>query len=80
MAAFMPAGYTRTLMPAYVERSSDPLLPLWSYTAVAWHKGKICGAAKLVAKNPKADPELHSPEQDKRLIKLVEQRLKHGAG
>jgi pyruvate-formate lyase-activating enzyme len=76
VAAFMPAGYTRTLMPAYVERSPDPLLPLWSYTAVAWHKGKICGAAKLVAKNPKADPELHSPEQDKKLIKLVEQRLK----
>lgn len=77
VAAFMPAGYTRTLMPAYVERFSDPLLPLWSYTAVAWHRGKICGAAKLVAKNPKADPELHSPEQDKRLIKLVEQRLKN---
>jgi pyruvate-formate lyase-activating enzyme len=77
VAAFMPAGYTRTLMPAYVERSSDPLLPLWSYTAVAWHKGKICGAARLVAKNPKADPELHSPEQDKKLIKLVEQRLKN---
>ncbi|HAD82144.1 MAG: hypothetical protein A2509_00950 [Candidatus Edwardsbacteria bacterium RIFOXYD12_FULL_50_11] len=76
VAAFMPAGYTRTLMPAYLERSSDPLLPLWSYTAVAWHKGKICGAARLVAKNPKADPELHSPEQDKKLIKLVEQRLK----
>jgi pyruvate-formate lyase-activating enzyme len=77
VAAFMPAGYTRTLMPAYVERTSDPLLPLWSYTAVAWHKGRICGAAKLVARNPKADPELHSPEQDKRLIKLVEQRLKN---
>ncbi|MDQ7797603.1 MAG: radical SAM protein [Candidatus Edwardsbacteria bacterium] len=76
VAAFMPAGYTRSLMPAYLERSSDPLLPLWSYTAVAWHKGKICGAARLVARNPKADPELHSPEQDKKLIKLVGQRLK----
>jgi MoaA/NifB/PqqE/SkfB family radical SAM enzyme len=29
-----------------------------------------------VAKNPKADPELHSPQQDNRLVKLVEQRLK----
>jgi len=77
VAAFMPAGYTRTLMPAYVERSYEPLLPLWSYTAVAWHQGKICGAAKLVAKNPKADPELHSPEQDRKLIGLVKARLKN---
>jgi pyruvate-formate lyase-activating enzyme len=77
VAAFMPAGYTRTLLPGYVERTAQPLLPLWSYTALAWHKGNICGAARLVAKNPKADPELHSPEQDKRLIELVRERLKH---
>lgn len=76
VAAFMPAGWTRTLMPGYVEKSEKPLLPLWSYTAVAWHRGRICGAAVRVARNPKADPELHSPEQDKQLVKLVEQQLK----
>jgi pyruvate-formate lyase-activating enzyme len=76
VAAFMPAGYTRTLMPAYLEKTETPFLPLWSYTAVAWHKGRICGAVRLVARNPKADPELHSEQQDKRLIKLVQQRLK----
>jgi pyruvate-formate lyase-activating enzyme len=76
VAAFMPAGYTRTLMPAYLEKTELPRLPLWSYTAVAWYKGRICGAARLVARNPKADPELHSEQQDKRLIKLVQQRLK----
>ncbi len=76
VAAFMPAGWTRTLMPGYVERAEIPVLPLWSYTAVAWHRGKICGAAVRVARNPKADPELHSPELDKQLIKLVERRIK----
>ncbi len=80
VAGFLPAGYTRTLLPAYVERSEKPLLPLWSYTALAWHKRKICGAAKLVARNPKADPELHSPEQDKRLAELVRERLKRETG
>ncbi|HTY08629.1 MAG TPA: radical SAM protein [Candidatus Edwardsbacteria bacterium] len=80
VAAFMPAGYTRTLLPGYVEKTAQPLLPLWSYTALAWHKGKICGAARLVAKNPKADPELHSVEQDRRLVKLVRERLKQEAG
>ena len=76
VAAFMPAGFTRTLLPAYVEKTEKTPLPLWSYTALAWHKGRICGAARLVAKNPKADPELHSPKQDVRLVKLVQQRLK----
>jgi pyruvate-formate lyase-activating enzyme len=76
VAAFMPAGWTRTLMPGYVEKSEKPLLPLWSYTAVAWHRGRICGAAVRVANNPKADPELHSPELDKQLIKLVKRRIK----
>ncbi|MRR08748.1 radical SAM protein, partial [bacterium] len=80
VAAFMPAGYTRTLLPAYVERDEKPLLPLWSYTALAWHKGRICGAAELVARNPKADPELHSPEQDKRLATLVGERLRREPG
>lgn len=77
VAAFMPAGYTRTLMPGYVERTEKPLLPLWSYTAVAWHKGQICGAAVRVAQNPKADPELHSAQLDKKLLKLVKQRVKN---
>ena len=76
VAAFMPAGYTRTLLPAYVEKTEKPLLPLWSYTAVAWHRGKICGAAVRVAKNPKADPELHSEAQDRDLVKLVKARLR----
>ena len=76
VAAFMPAGWTRTLMPGYVEKSENPLLPLWSYTAVAWHKGRICGTAVRVANNPKADPELHSPELDKQLFKLVERLIK----
>lgn len=76
VAAFMPAGWTRTLLPGYVEKTENPLLPLWSYTAVAWHSGKICGTAVRVAKNPKADPERHSPEQDMQLVKIVERRLK----
>ncbi|MCU0989302.1 MAG: radical SAM protein [Xanthomonadales bacterium] len=80
VAAFMPAGYTRTMLPAYVETTAKPLLPLWSYTALAWHRGKICGAARLVARNPKADPELHSPAQDRRLVKLVRERLERETG
>lgn len=59
VAAFLPPGYTRTYFPAYEEVQPDPLLPLWSYTAVAWYKDKFHAAAVRVAWMKKADPRLH---------------------
>jgi len=59
VSAFLPPGYTRTYLPAYEEVQPDPVLPLWSYTAVAWYKGKFHAAAVRVAWMKKADPKLH---------------------
>ncbi len=59
VAAFLPPGYTRTYFPAYEEMQRDPILPLWSYTAVAWYKGAFHAAAVRVAWMKKADPRLH---------------------
>lgn len=36
VAAFLPAGYTRTHLPAWMPGRSKTTLPLWAYTAVAW--------------------------------------------
>jgi pyruvate-formate lyase-activating enzyme len=36
VAAALPLGYTRLALPAYVERTSAPALPLYGYAAVAW--------------------------------------------
>lgn len=71
VAAFLPPGYTRTMLPAY-EPKKSPVLPLWSYTAVAWYKGKFYAAATLVAWHKKADPQLHD---DRRLVPLIKKRL-----
>ena len=45
VAAALPLGYTRTLLPAYVERPGAPPLPLYGYAAVAWDGGRIRVAA-----------------------------------
>jgi len=62
VSAFLPPGYTRTYLPAYEEFQPDPLLPLWSYTAVAWYKETFHAAAVQVAWMKKADPRLHDDD------------------
>jgi wyosine [tRNA(Phe)-imidazoG37] synthetase (radical SAM superfamily) len=80
VSAFLPPGYTRTYLPAYEEFKSDPLLPLWSYTAVAWYKGGFHAAAVRVAWMKKADPRLHDdevigPMVKKKLLEFPQNRL-----
>ncbi len=80
VSAFLPPGYTRTYLPAYEEFRSDPLLPLWSYTAVAWYKEDFYAAAVQVAWMKKADPRLHDddiigPIVKKKLAKYPKNRL-----
>lgn len=71
VAAFLPPGYTRTMLPAY-EQKKSVVLPLWSYTAIAWYKGRFYAAATLVAWHKKADPRLHN---DSKLIPLIKKRM-----
>jgi pyruvate-formate lyase-activating enzyme len=69
VSAFLPPGYTRTYLPAYEEFQPLPLLPLWSYTAVAWYKDCFYAAAVQVAWMKKADPGLHDDEVIAPLVK-----------
>ena len=45
VAAALPLGYTRTLLPAYEVRPDAPPLPLYGYAAVAWVDGALHAAA-----------------------------------
>ena len=45
VAALLPQGFTRTLLPAAVRQQKDVQLPLYGYAAVAWHQDKIYVAA-----------------------------------
>lgn len=71
VSAFLPPGYTRTYFPAYEEFQSEPILPLWSYTAVAWYKDDFYAAAVQVAWMKKADPKLHDDDVIGPLVKKM---------
>ncbi len=45
VAAALPLGYTRTLLPAFATRPGAPPLPLYGYAAVGWRDGGLCVAA-----------------------------------
>ncbi len=56
VAAMLPAGYTRTHLPAYRVREGAPPLPLYGYTAVAMRRGRFYAAAAKSDDNAKWDP------------------------
>lgn len=58
VGALLPQGYTRLYLPGYVKRDKQsPALPLFGYTAVAWHDGTFYVAAERTD-----DPEPWNPE------------------
>jgi pyruvate-formate lyase-activating enzyme len=56
VAAMLPAGYTRTRLPAYRVLEGAPPLPLYGYTAVAMRRGRFYAAAVKSDDNAKWDP------------------------
>jgi len=62
VAAALPLGYTRTLLPAYVERAGAPPLPLYGYAAVAWDGDRICVGAARTDELETWSPRAHAPK------------------
>jgi len=72
-AAFLPPGYTRTLLPATHYPAPATPLPLWGYTAVGWRRGQFVAAAVRV------DPIDHSEPRhydDRELLPKIEERMR----
>ena len=59
VAAFLPPGYTRTLLPAAAYSTPQPPLPLWSYTAVGWDGEAFVAAAVVAAASSQGRPLRH---------------------
>jgi pyruvate-formate lyase-activating enzyme len=51
VAAFLPPGYVRTLLPATQLKASAPTLPLWAYSSVGWKDGKFWATGLLIDSN-----------------------------
>jgi molybdenum cofactor biosynthesis enzyme MoaA len=73
VSAFLPPGYTRTLLPGVAKAEEAQTLPLWSYTAVGWTQGGFVAAAV------RTDPVDHSEiihYDDREVVAHVKSRLR----
>ena len=75
VAAILPVGYTRLLLPAYQRSSGAPVLPLFGYTAAAWGNGQIWVAAMQSDENSKWDPAKYNGKDLARRIAAVRKDL-----
>lgn len=57
VAAFLPPGFIRTLLPATELKSRAPTLPLWAYSAVGWKDGKFWATGIFIDRNTHWSPK-----------------------
>lgn len=56
VGVFIPPGFTRLYNPSYNEKSDNKPLPLFCYTACAFHKNKFFAAAMRIDREKRHDP------------------------
>ncbi len=69
VAAFLPPGYIRSLLPATQSTQKSPLLPLWAYSSVGWKDGQFWATGLLIDPNPHWNPKYF--QNDRLLAKRV---------
>jgi len=74
VAAFLPPGYIRTLLPATHLRPGDLTLPLWAYSSVGWREGRFWVSGLLIDPDPHWNPKYF--KNDRLLGKKVHTVLK----
>jgi pyruvate-formate lyase-activating enzyme len=74
VAAFLPPGYIRTLLPATQLGAKTQTLPLWAYSSVGWKDGRFWATGLLIDPNPHWNPKFF--KNDRLLIKRVQSVLK----
>ncbi len=66
VAAFLPPGYVRTLLPATRLKPKAPTLPLWAYSAVGWKDKRFWATGLFIDRNSHWNPKYFG---DDRLLK-----------
>jgi pyruvate-formate lyase-activating enzyme len=74
VAAFLPPGYIRTLLPAAQRGPRAPILPLWAYSAVGWKEGRFWATGLQIDSNPHWHPKYF--ENDRLLKRKVQASFK----
>lgn len=75
VAAFLPPGYVRTLLPATQERAGGPLLPLWAYSSVGWRDGRFWATGIFLDSNSHWNPRyFHNEDRLRREVNLLLKR------
>lgn len=64
VAAFLPPGYIRTLLPATTLRSKASILPLWAYSSVGYKDGRFWATGLLIDPNPHWNPKYFENDRD----------------
>lgn len=75
VAAILPAGYTRTCLPAYEAEEGAEELPLYGYTAVVLYRDELHCAAIYTDENEKWDPARYNTHELKKLVKRTKKDL-----
>lgn len=75
VAAILPAGYTRTHLPAFQKAEGEAPLPLYGYTAVVLYKDALYTAALYTDENAKWDPAVYNTHDLKKLVKRTKKEL-----
>jgi pyruvate-formate lyase-activating enzyme len=57
VAAFLPPGYIRSLLPGTHLKVKAPSLPLWAYSAVGWKDEKFWATGLLIDPDPHWNPK-----------------------
>ena len=78
VAAFLPPGYIRSLLPATQSTQKSPLLPLWAYSSVGWRDGQFWATGLLIDPNPHWNPKYF--QNDRLLAKKVSYSLEKNPG
>ncbi|MBI3469650.1 MAG: radical SAM protein, partial [Planctomycetes bacterium] len=74
VAAFLPPGYSVFALAAYERLPQAPLLPLYTYSAVCWYRGKFHVPARRVEADVKHDPDQFSDRRLQQLVRRLRER------
>ena len=79
VAAMLPAGYTRTFLPAFEKQPDAAALPLYAYAAVALYNDELYVAAVKSDDNAKWHPVDYNTSDLKEKVAMVRTSLPHNS-